>query len=74
VGLTEELARVQGPQVTVNRLALERVDRAQTIGETESFIKIVASPSGRVLGATIASSGAPAHRRCRSRAGGRCWR
>ncbi len=53
MGLTEELARAQGPKVTVNRLALERVDRAQTSGDTEGFIKIVASSSGRVLGGTI---------------------
>jgi pyruvate/2-oxoglutarate dehydrogenase complex dihydrolipoamide dehydrogenase (E3) component len=53
VGLTEELARAQGRKVTVSRLALERVDRAQTSGDTDGFIKIVASPSGKVLGGTI---------------------
>lgn len=58
VGLTEELARAQRPKVTVNRLALERVDHAQTSGDTEGFIKIVAAPSGKVLGATIVAPGA----------------
>ena len=59
VGLTEELARAQGRKVTVSRLALERVDRAQTSGDTDGFIKIVASPSGKVLGGTIVRPSRP---------------
>jgi pyruvate/2-oxoglutarate dehydrogenase complex dihydrolipoamide dehydrogenase (E3) component len=53
VGLTEARGRARGMKIVVHRLPLERVDRAQTLGETEGFIKIVSSGSGRILGASI---------------------
>jgi len=58
VGLTEEQAREQGRKMAVHRLPLERVDRAQTSRQTDGFIKIVATPSGKILGATIVAPAA----------------
>jgi pyruvate/2-oxoglutarate dehydrogenase complex dihydrolipoamide dehydrogenase (E3) component len=53
VGLTEEQARGHGTKIRVQRLPLERVDRAQTLGETDGFVKVVTSAAGRILGASI---------------------
>lgn len=53
VGLTEEQARGQGSKITVQRLPLERVDRAQTLGETDGFVKVVTSAAGGILGASV---------------------
>jgi pyruvate/2-oxoglutarate dehydrogenase complex dihydrolipoamide dehydrogenase (E3) component len=53
VGLTELQCHARGMKVAMHRLPLERVDRAQTLGATDGFIKIVASSAGRVLGATV---------------------
>jgi pyruvate/2-oxoglutarate dehydrogenase complex dihydrolipoamide dehydrogenase (E3) component len=53
VGLTEQQAAERGMKIAVHRLPLERVDRAQTLAETEGFIKIVSSTAGRILGASI---------------------
>lgn len=39
--------------MAAHRLPLERVDWAQTTGETDGFIKIVATPSGKVVRATM---------------------
>lgn len=58
VGITEEQARELGSKVAVHRLPLERVDRALTTGETEGFIKMVATQSGKILGATIVAPAA----------------
>src|SRR5712692_2794733 len=53
VGLSEQQAHARRMKIAVHRLPLERVDRAQTLGETDGFLKIVASSAGRILGATI---------------------
>jgi len=58
VGLTEDQAREQSRGMAIHRLPLERVDRAQTSGETEGFIKIVATQSGKVPGGTIVAPAA----------------
>lgn len=52
-GLTEQEARDRGEQVRVHRWPVERIDRAQTAGEQEGFIKLVARPDGTLLGATV---------------------
>ncbi len=52
-GLTEQQARERGEQVRVHRWPVERIDRAQTVGEQEGFIKLVARPDGTLLGATV---------------------
>jgi pyruvate/2-oxoglutarate dehydrogenase complex dihydrolipoamide dehydrogenase (E3) component len=58
VGLTEAQCRARGLKIVVHRLPLERVDRAQTLAETDGFIKIVSSGAGRILGASIVGPGA----------------
>jgi pyruvate/2-oxoglutarate dehydrogenase complex dihydrolipoamide dehydrogenase (E3) component len=54
VGLTEADARARYPEVRVFRAELSEVDRARIDGRTAGFAKLVASPSGKVLGASIA--------------------
>lgn len=53
VGLTEDDARARRLEFEVHRLPLERVDRAQTLGDTEGFIKLLSTGAGRILGASI---------------------
>jgi pyruvate/2-oxoglutarate dehydrogenase complex dihydrolipoamide dehydrogenase (E3) component len=52
VGLTEADGRRRGWPIEVLRLPLERVDRAQTTGDVDGFIKLVAR-HGTVVGATV---------------------
>ncbi len=52
-GLTEREARERGEQVRVHRWPVERIDRAQTVGEREGFVKLVTRPDGTLLGATV---------------------
>jgi pyruvate/2-oxoglutarate dehydrogenase complex dihydrolipoamide dehydrogenase (E3) component len=58
IGFTEEQTRARGADVVVHRLAMDRVDRAQTLGETDGLIKIMSDQSGRFLGATIVAPSA----------------
>lgn len=37
----------------VHRLAMDRVDRAQSLGETDGLIKILSDDAGQLRGATI---------------------
>jgi len=53
LGLTEESARKQYPNVTVTRTALAESDRARTERQDEGFVKVVSDRRGRVLGVTI---------------------
>ncbi len=53
VGLAETAARAAGHEVRLARWPFFDNDRAQTTGETDGFVKIVADAKGRVLGATI---------------------
>jgi len=54
VGLTEAEARERhGVDVRVTRLAMERIDRAQTEEDLSGFIKVVHTPSGKILGAHV---------------------
>jgi pyruvate/2-oxoglutarate dehydrogenase complex dihydrolipoamide dehydrogenase (E3) component len=52
-GLTEKQARQQFKQVHMTRLPFARSDRAMTEGENRGFMKLVHTPSGKLLGATI---------------------
>lgn len=54
-GLSEAQARAQLTGVKVHRLELEGVDRAQTEGEREGFVKLIADSKGKLVGATIVS-------------------
>ncbi|HKA12209.1 MAG TPA: FAD-dependent oxidoreductase [Candidatus Dormibacteraeota bacterium] len=58
VGLGEAEARAGGHLVSVHRLPVERIDRAQAEGETDGFLKLVTAGGDRLLGATIVSAGA----------------
>ncbi len=52
-GASEREARERGERVRVHRWPVERIDRAQTVGEQEGFIKLVTRPDGTLLGATV---------------------
>lgn len=52
-GLTEREARERGEKARVHRWPVERIDRAQTVGERTGFLKLVARPDGKLLGATV---------------------
>ena len=53
VGITEAQAREQSLDHRIFRVPYADLDRAQIDGSTEGFAKVVASPSGTILGATI---------------------
>jgi dihydrolipoamide dehydrogenase len=54
VGLTEAKARERGHQVQVGKFPLAALGRAQTYGDTEGFVKIVADERyGEILGVHI---------------------
>jgi pyruvate/2-oxoglutarate dehydrogenase complex dihydrolipoamide dehydrogenase (E3) component len=53
VGLTEDKAKAEEVDHRVYRVPYEDLDRGRIEGRTEGFAKVVASPSGKILGATI---------------------
>jgi hypothetical protein len=53
VGISEAEAKAQALDHRVYRASYEAVDRARIDGHTEGFAKVVATPAGKVLGATI---------------------
>lgn len=53
VGLTEEMASDQNIPFKVLQMDFKENDRAQAEGDTQGFIKVLVSPKGQVLGATI---------------------
>jgi pyruvate/2-oxoglutarate dehydrogenase complex dihydrolipoamide dehydrogenase (E3) component len=53
VGMTEAAARKSGQEIRVINWPLANNDRAITEGNTTGFIKVIATPKGYVLGATI---------------------
>ena len=57
-GLSEDQARAQLADVKVHRLELDRVDRAQTEGEAEGFLKLITTAAGKLVGATTVSRAA----------------
>lgn len=59
VGVSEAEARTREPRAQVRRWPVERIDRAQTEGETDGFLKVITTGNQkRVLGATIVAAGA----------------
>ena len=58
VGLSEAAAREQHPEVRVFRAEFADLDRARIDGQTDGFAKVVATPSGMILGATIVGAAA----------------
>lgn len=53
VGLSEADAKHRGVAHRVYRFAFDEIDRARAESETEGFAKIVTTPGGKLLGATI---------------------
>lgn len=53
VGLAEHEARAQDQHVRVHRWPIERIDRAQTAGESRGFLKLIARSNGTLIGATV---------------------
>lgn len=53
VGATEDAARQAEPDAQLYRVELEKVDRARLDGATTGFARVMVTPAGRVLGATI---------------------
>lgn len=59
VGLTEEGARKRhGDKIQVLRWPYNENDRAQAERETEGFLKVITTPGGRILGASMAGHNA----------------
>ncbi len=58
VGLSEAQARAEQREFRVYRVPFAEVDRARIDGRTDGFAKVVASPGGKVLGATIVGADA----------------
>ncbi len=57
VGLSEQTARARfGDRIQVGRQDMSRTDRAICDAAEDGFVKIVAAPNGRILGATIVHS------------------
>ena len=57
VGLTETEAREKVRNVNVFEYEFADLDRAIADGNTKGFVKVVADAKGRILGATVVSSG-----------------
>ncbi len=53
VGLTEADAKAQGKEVRILKWSFEENDRAQAEQRTEGLVKIVVTPKGLILGASI---------------------
>jgi pyruvate/2-oxoglutarate dehydrogenase complex dihydrolipoamide dehydrogenase (E3) component len=53
VGLGEAEAHERHPEVRVFRVEVSELDRARIDGQTEGFAKLLATPSGKILGATV---------------------
>lgn len=60
VGVTEAEAQERGETIEVHRIEMEDVDRAQTAGETQGFIKILSKPNGRIVGGVAVAGNAGA--------------
>ena len=57
VGLTEPAARERyGNDLVVRQMPLDRVDRAQTEGETRGIVKVVARRNGEIVGAHVVAA------------------
>ena len=53
VGLTEQQVHEQGVDACVGRVGIDSSDRAMICGRTNGFVKVIADPTGRLLGGTI---------------------
>jgi pyruvate/2-oxoglutarate dehydrogenase complex dihydrolipoamide dehydrogenase (E3) component len=53
VGISEPQAIAEAQTVRVFRVDFRDIDRARIDGRTDGFAKVVATPSGKILGATV---------------------
>jgi pyruvate/2-oxoglutarate dehydrogenase complex dihydrolipoamide dehydrogenase (E3) component len=53
VGVTEERARAEQIPSKIHRVDFSEVDRARIDGRTDGFAKVVVTPAGKILGATV---------------------
>jgi pyruvate/2-oxoglutarate dehydrogenase complex dihydrolipoamide dehydrogenase (E3) component len=54
IGMTEEQARARfGSQVMIRRWEMSHTDRSICEGDSDGFVKLIASENGRLLGATV---------------------
>lgn len=53
VGITEQEARKKGMKIKVNAVPTSIVGRANTSNETAGFVKVITTPRGRLIGASI---------------------
>ena len=58
VGLAEHEARQRHSKVAVHTWPMDRVDRAQTVGQTRGFLKVICRADDSVVGATLVGFGA----------------
>jgi pyruvate/2-oxoglutarate dehydrogenase complex dihydrolipoamide dehydrogenase (E3) component len=58
VGVTEDRARVEQMPAKVYRVEFSEVDRARIDGRPDGFAKVVVTPTGKILGATVAGEDA----------------
>src|SRR5262249_493576 len=58
VGITEGQASAEQRAVRVYRVGFDEIDRARIDGMTSGFAKVVATPSGKVLGGAIVGENA----------------
>lgn len=59
VGLTEETAKQMGTEIKIGRFPFTALGKAQVIGKTDGFLKIIAeAKSDKILGAAILGPGA----------------
>jgi pyruvate/2-oxoglutarate dehydrogenase complex dihydrolipoamide dehydrogenase (E3) component len=58
VGISERQARAEHREFRVYRVPFAAIDRARIDGRTDGFAKVVATPAGKILGATIVGADA----------------
>ncbi len=58
VGTTEARAKAEEVPCQVYRIGFDEIDRAVIDGQTDGFAKVVASPTGKILGAAVAGGDA----------------
>jgi pyruvate/2-oxoglutarate dehydrogenase complex dihydrolipoamide dehydrogenase (E3) component len=56
VGTSERQARAEARPIRVFRVDFQEIDRARIDGCPDGFAKVVATPSGKILGATVAGA------------------
>jgi hypothetical protein len=58
VGLSESQARAENRDFRVFRVGFDQIDRAHIDGRTDGFAKVITTPSGKILGATVVGENA----------------